>query len=118
MIWLLLLIALGFAWIFQHETELLDDSLALPGFPTFPCKIGSSEEEFMDSDDVVNSRSHIRSTVGQNPSVVDSKLLTISGGSMRQELRRQHVPQGWLHKMVYTQLFFTKSDSRLLPNFV
>lgn len=95
---------------YKHETELLDDSLALPGFPTFPCKIGSSEEEFVDSDDVANSRPHIRPTVGQNPSLVDSKLVMISGGNLRRELRRQHVPQGWLNKMdpLEPTLLFTR----------
>ena len=95
---------------YKHETELLDDSLALPGFPTFPCKIGSSEEEFVDSDDVANSRPHIRPTVGQNPSLVDSKLVMISGGNLRRELRRQHVPQGWLNKMdpLEPALLFTR----------
>ena len=94
---------------FQYETELLDDSLALPGFPSFPSKIGSSEEEFVDSDDVANSFPNIQPTVGQNQSLVDSKVVMVPGGSLRRELRgrggrQQHAPppqQGWFHKMVW-----------------
>lgn len=85
---------------FQHETELLEDSLALPGFPPFSCKFGSSEEEYVDSDDLANSRSRTRPPAIQNPPFTDSNLVTVPSGSMKQEFRRRHVPQGWLHKMV------------------
>jgi len=39
----------------QHETELLEDSLAVPGFP-LSSKFDSSEDEFVDSDDHANSQ--------------------------------------------------------------
>uniref|UniRef100_F6GU57 Uncharacterized protein n=1 Tax=Vitis vinifera TaxID=29760 RepID=F6GU57_VITVI len=93
-----------------HETELLDDSLALPGFPTLPCKIGSSEEEFVHSDDVANSHLHIQPAVGQNPSLVDSKLVMVFGGSLRQELRRQHVPHNGFIKWIHLSLFCCSQD--------
>ncbi|KAA8545344.1 hypothetical protein F0562_020128 [Nyssa sinensis] len=86
------------------------DSLSLPGFPSFPCKFGSSEEEFMDSDDVANSRPHTRSAAVQNPPFTDSKLVMVSVGSMKQEFTRRHVPYGWLHKLAPLEpvLPFTK----------
>ncbi|KAA8545343.1 hypothetical protein F0562_020127 [Nyssa sinensis] len=95
---------------YKHETELLEDSLSLPGFPSFPCKFGSSEEEFMDSDDVANSRPHTRSAAVQNLPFTDSKLVMVSVGSMKQEFTRRHVPYGWLHKLdpLEPVLLFTK----------
>ncbi|KAF3518306.1 hypothetical protein DY000_02064283 [Brassica cretica] len=42
---------------YRHETELLEDTLGLPGFPpaTTSYKFGSSDEEFMDSDDYTST---------------------------------------------------------------
>ncbi|XP_021819918.1 uncharacterized protein LOC110761683 [Prunus avium] len=78
---------------YKHETELLEDSLALPGFPPVSCKFGSSEDEFVDSDDVANSRPRTRPSAVQNPPLTDSNMV------QKQEFRRRHAPQGWLHKM-------------------
>ncbi|KAK6121289.1 hypothetical protein DH2020_044992 [Rehmannia glutinosa] len=58
----------------KHETELLEDSLALPGLPSFPSKVGSSEEEFFDSDDVAISRPDSRPVLVQNPPFTEPKL--------------------------------------------
>lgn len=95
---------------YKHETELLEDSLVLPGFPPFSCKFGSSEEEYVDSDDLANSRPRTRPPAIQNPPFTDSNLVTVPSGSMKQEFRRRHVPQGWLHKMDPLEpiLLFTK----------
>lgn len=81
---------------FQHETELLEDSLALPGFPSFPGKFGSSEEEFVDSDDVAYGRQNAR----QNTPFADSKLVMVSPGTIKREFRRRNAPYGWLQKLV------------------
>lgn len=86
---------------FQHETELLEDSLALSGFAPFSCKFGSSEDEYVDSDDLANSRPRTRPSVIQNPPMTDSNLVMVPSGSMKQEFRRRHVQHGWLHKMVF-----------------
>ncbi|KAH7515236.1 hypothetical protein FEM48_Zijuj10G0005500 [Ziziphus jujuba var. spinosa] len=83
---------------YKHETELLEDSLALPGFPPLS-KFGSSEEEFMDSDDVANSRLGTRPSAIHNPPLQESNLVFIPTGNMKQELKGRHVSQGWLHKM-------------------
>lgn len=95
---------------YKHETELLEDSLAFPGFPPFSCKFGSSEEEYVDSDDLANSRPRTRPSAIQNPPLTDSNLVTVPSGSMKQEFRRRHVPHGWLHKMDPLEpiLLFTK----------
>ncbi|KAI8531915.1 hypothetical protein RHMOL_Rhmol11G0173100 [Rhododendron molle] len=91
---------------YKHETELLEDSLALPGFPSFPGKFGSSEEEFVDSDDVAYSRQNAR----QNMPFADTKLVMVSPGSIKREFRRRNAPNGWLQKLdpLEPVLLFTK----------
>lgn len=101
---------------FQHETELLEDSLALSGFPPFSCKFGSSEEEYVDSDELENSRPHARPPAIQNPPFTDSNLVTIPSGSMKQDFRRRPIPQGWLHKMVRQKLFLAVFISLKSPS--
>ncbi|KAL2491058.1 Enhancer of polycomb-like transcription factor protein [Abeliophyllum distichum] len=95
---------------YKHETELLEDSLALPGLPSFPSKLGSSEDEFVDSDDGANSRPTPRPALVQNPSFAETKLVMASAGSMRREARRRHVPHSWLRKLDPNEpvLLFTK----------
>ncbi|KAL7235559.1 hypothetical protein ACSBR1_018950 [Camellia fascicularis] len=96
---------------YKHETELLEDSLALPGLPSFPGKFGSSEEEFMDSDDVANIRPpYTLPGAVQNMPFMDSKLVMVSAGSMKREFRRKNAPNGWLHKLdpLEPVLLFTK----------
>lgn len=82
----------------QHETELLEDSLALPGYLPFSSKFGSSEEEFFDSDDVMTSRPRTRSA--QVPTSYDANLPMVPTISTKQELKRRYVPHEWPHKLV------------------
>ncbi|CAA0833563.1 Enhancer of polycomb-like transcription factor protein [Striga hermonthica] len=95
---------------YKHETELLEDSLALPGMPSFPSKAASSEEELFDSDDVANSRPHSRHFVVRN----ESKRVMVPSANGRQEARRR-VSRSWLHKLDPDEpvLLFTKP---LLPD--
>ncbi|XP_022895598.1 enhancer of polycomb-like protein 1 [Olea europaea var. sylvestris] len=95
---------------YKHETELLEDSLALPGLPSFPSKLVSSEDEFVDSDDVANSRPTPRPALAQNPPFAETKQAMASSGSMRREARRRHVPHSWLRKLDPNEpvLLFTK----------
>ncbi|XP_055806060.1 uncharacterized protein LOC129874740 isoform X4 [Solanum dulcamara] len=85
----------------KNEIELFEDTLALPGFPSFPSMFGSSEEEYVDSDDAAISRPHAQFDVSPNLTFVDSKPVMVSAGSMRREreLKRRYVPPGWLHKI-------------------
>ncbi|XP_065863603.1 uncharacterized protein [Euphorbia lathyris] len=94
---------------YKHETELLEDSLALPGFPPISSKFVSSEDEYVDSDDLSNSCPRIRPSANQNPSFTDS-ILTVPSGSMKQEFNRRRPPFGWLNKMdpLEPVLLFTK----------
>ncbi|XP_041028315.1 uncharacterized protein LOC121268219 [Juglans microcarpa x Juglans regia] len=95
---------------YKHETELLEDSFALPGFPPFSCKFGSSEEEYVDSDDLENIRPRARPSAIPNIPLTDSNMVTVPSGGIKQEFRRRHVPHGWLHKMDPLEpiLLFTK----------
>ncbi|GAV75800.1 EPL1 domain-containing protein, partial [Cephalotus follicularis] len=95
---------------YKHETELLEDSLALPGFPPVSCKFGSSEDEFVDSDDLSNSRLRTRPATVPNPTFLDTTVGMVPVGSVKQELRRRHILHGWLHKLdpLEPVLLFTK----------
>nr|XP_034899403.1 enhancer of polycomb-like protein 1 isoform X1 [Populus alba] len=97
-----------FTSLVQHETELLEDSLAVPGFP-LSSKFASSEDEFVDSDDHANSRPRSRPAL-QNPPVTDSNPLAAPAVTVKQEFRRRHTPLGWLNKMdpLEPVLLFTK----------
>ncbi|KAM7481898.1 hypothetical protein LguiB_006481 [Lonicera macranthoides] len=96
--------------LLKHEADLLEDNLALPGLAPFPSKFGSSEDEFMDSDEVGNSRQHARPNVVPNPSFMDSKPVMTSGRIMKRDFRRPPAPYGWLHKLdpMEPVLLFTK----------
>ncbi|KAK1413749.1 hypothetical protein QVD17_35529 [Tagetes erecta] len=84
---------------YKNETELLEDSLALPGLPSFLSKLASSEDEFMEPDDFQHNR-----PVLQNHASMDSRLV------MKREFRRPPVPSSWLHKLdpLEPVLLFTK----------
>ncbi|CAA2978200.1 enhancer of polycomb 1 [Olea europaea subsp. europaea] len=94
---------------YKHETELLDDNLALHGLPYFPTKVDLSEEDFVDSDDMVNGHPH-GPTAAQSQPFAGSKLMLDFAGSMRQEAGRRHIPHSWLHKLDPNEpvLLFTK----------
>ncbi|KAL0289516.1 UNVERIFIED_CONTAM: hypothetical protein Scaly_2700700 [Sesamum calycinum] len=93
---------------YKHETQLLEESLALSGLPSFPSKLGSSEEDF-DSDDVASSRPHRQPPVVQHPPFTESKRVMVPAGNVKRETRRR-VPYTWLHKLDPTEpvLLFTK----------
>ncbi|XP_077237436.1 uncharacterized protein LOC143879134 [Tasmannia lanceolata] len=87
---------------YKHETQLLEDGLVLPGFPSFPCRFGSS-----DSDDMANSRPRTRpaTTALNSPFPDSSKLMMVPPGRMKQELRWLHRRRGGVHEPV---LLFTR----------
>ncbi|KAF7820021.1 enhancer of polycomb-like protein 2-like [Senna tora] len=95
---------------YKHETELLEDSLALPGYLPFSSKFGSSEEEFFDSDDVMTSRPRTRSAAVPSLPSYDANVPMVPAVSTKHELKRRFVPHGWPHKMdpLEPVLLFTK----------
>lgn len=89
----------------QHETEFLEDSLALSGYLPFSSRFGSSEEEFFDSDDVMTSRPpRSRSAQAPNLHPYDATLPMTPAVSTRQELKRRYAPHGWPHRLVLSEL--------------
>ncbi|XP_027353165.1 uncharacterized protein LOC113863699 isoform X2 [Abrus precatorius] len=81
---------------YKHETEFLEDSLALPGFTPFSSKIVSTEEEFFDSEDIMTIRSHTRPSAVQNLPSYDTNLPAMF---TKQEFKRRYIPHGWPHKL-------------------
>ncbi|KAJ4950026.1 hypothetical protein NE237_026858 [Protea cynaroides] len=109
---------------YKHETQLVEDGLALPGFPPMSCKFGSSEDDFADSDDMANCRTRTRPSAAQSTPFTDSKLMMVPTGRVNRELRRRHLPHGWFQKRdpLEPVLLFTRpldseklAAARILP---
>ncbi|XP_044486618.1 uncharacterized protein LOC123211786 isoform X2 [Mangifera indica] len=94
----------------KHEIGLLEDSLALPGYPPVSCKFASSEDEFVDSDDLASRRPRMRPAAVQNQPYTESNLVTVPTANIKQEFRHRHTPLGWFHKLdpLEPVLLFTK----------
>lgn len=71
----------------QTEAGVLDEYLTVPGFPSYPSKVVSSEEEFVDFDDM------------EHPSCPEPKRMAILAGNRKQEAGRP-VAHSWLHRLV------------------
>uniref|UniRef100_A0A1J3EUG0 Enhancer of polycomb-like protein n=1 Tax=Noccaea caerulescens TaxID=107243 RepID=A0A1J3EUG0_NOCCA len=99
---------------YRHETELLEDSLALPGFQpttTTSYKFGSSDDEYVDSDDHTSARVRTRPSFIPNSRFTNSNLNASQPGGIKQEVRRRHSHNnGWLHKLDPNEpvMLFTK----------
>ncbi|KAL0808149.1 hypothetical protein Bca101_100641 [Brassica carinata] len=97
---------------YRHETELLEDTLGLPGFPpaTTSYKFGSSDEEFMDSDDYTSTHVRARPSLIPNSRFTNSNLNVSQHGGIKQEVRRRHSHHNWLHKLDPNEpvMLFTK----------
>ncbi|CAA0211648.1 unnamed protein product [Arabidopsis thaliana] len=93
---------------YKNETKLLEDSLALAGFPLSTAyRFGSSEDEFMDSDDPTTTQTCTRPSFTPHRRFTDSNLARAQAGSIKQEARRL----GWLHKLNPNEpvMLFTKA---------
>lgn len=94
--------------LYQHETEFLEDNIALSGFTPFTSKFVSSEEEYFDSDDVMTNRLlRTRSTALQSFPSHETNIPMVPAASTKQEFRRRYVPHGWPHKLVHMSLFIS-----------
>ncbi|KAH7684280.1 Enhancer of polycomb protein [Dioscorea alata] len=94
---------------YQHEAQLVEDGLALSGFP-LACKFGSSEDDPMDSDDAINGRSRPHPTSIQQSRFTNYRRIIFPTGRMTRDLKRRHLPNGWLQKRdpLEPVLLFTK----------
>ncbi|PWA97110.1 Enhancer of polycomb-like, N-terminal [Artemisia annua] len=86
---------------YKNETELLEDSLALPGLPSYMSKFAASEDEIFDLDDIQkHNLLGPHAYAAQNQAIMDSRNVLPSGGGIKREFRRQPVQSSWLHKLV------------------
>ncbi|MQL92383.1 hypothetical protein Taro_025006, partial [Colocasia esculenta] len=83
---------------YKHEAQLIEDGLALPGFPALSCRVGSSGDEFVDSDDMAGGRAHNRPSKMQNVQFSGSKLMIIPTGRMKRDLKRRPLGHRWPEK--------------------
>jgi len=97
---------------YRHETELLEDSLAMPGFQptTTSYKFGSSDDELMDSDDHTSTRVRTRPAVIPSSRFTNLNLNASHPGGIKQEVRRRQSQHGWLHRLDPNEpvMLFTK----------
>eukprot|EP00268_Persea_americana_P047311 TRINITY_DN4918_c0_g1_i3.p1 TRINITY_DN4918_c0_g1~~TRINITY_DN4918_c0_g1_i3.p1 ORF type:complete len:453 (+),score=84.83 TRINITY_DN4918_c0_g1_i3:776-2134(+) len=82
---------------YKHETQLVEDGLALPGFSPVPCRFGSGEDDFVDPEDMMIGRVRTRPATVQNPAITDSKLI-VPMGRLKREFKRRSLPHEWIHK--------------------
>ncbi|KAJ0988158.1 hypothetical protein J5N97_006514 [Dioscorea zingiberensis] len=82
---------------YKHEARLVEDGLALSGFPP-ACKFGSSEDDPMDSDDAINGCSRLHPTAIQHSRFSNYRRIIFPTGRMTRDLKRRHLPNGWLQK--------------------
>ncbi|VFQ78060.1 unnamed protein product [Cuscuta campestris] len=95
----------------KNDTELLKDIFTLHGFHSFPSMAGSSEDEFVDSDDADICHPYNQPSVAvHNLPSMDPKVRFASTGSMRRKFKHRQAPTGWLHNLVQGEpvLLFTK----------
>ncbi|KAK4772318.1 hypothetical protein SAY86_014093 [Trapa natans] len=102
---------------YKHETELVDDGFSIPGgYPAFSSKFGSSEEEFLDSDDVEIFHPRPapipRASAAAQMFADSNHPVMVPAGIPKQEFRRRIISNTtrWLHRMdpLDPVLLFTK----------
>lgn len=74
----------------QNETNLFEDSLALPEMPSFQSKFVSTEDDYFP-----HNRLRFQPHVS-----MDSRVVIPSVGDMKQEIRLRPAPLTWLQKLV------------------
>ncbi|KAK1297571.1 hypothetical protein QJS10_CPB15g01272 [Acorus calamus] len=82
---------------YKHETQLFDDGLALSGFPTFPLRFGSSEDDIVDSDEMTIGPQRTRPAVAHNlPS--NSRPSMVQARGMKRNFRQRPPPHGFFKR--------------------
>ncbi|THU58548.1 hypothetical protein C4D60_Mb03t15510 [Musa balbisiana] len=81
---------------YKHEAQIVEDKIALPGLQV-TCKLASSEDDYMDSDDTTNGHPHA-GLASIHPKYADSKLVMVPTGRIKQELKQRPMSNGWLQK--------------------
>lgn len=99
---------------FLPLTQLVEDGLALPA--PVPCRYGSSEDDFIDSEDMMNGLSRTQPATVRNLPFADSELMTVPMGRLKQEFKRRSLPHDWIHKRVCISLQLHRWSAKLLSN--
>ncbi|XP_064996902.1 enhancer of polycomb-like protein 1 isoform X1 [Musa acuminata AAA Group] len=81
---------------YKHEAQIVEDKIALPGLQV-TCKLASSEDDYMDSDDTTNGHPHA-GLASIHPKYADSKLVMVPTGRIKRELKQRPMSNGWLQK--------------------
>ncbi|RRT71879.1 hypothetical protein B296_00035015 [Ensete ventricosum] len=73
--------------------------MVFPSLQRASCKLASSDDDYMDSDDTTNGHPYAR-PASAHPKYADSKLAMVSTGQMKRELKQRSASNGWLQKRV------------------
>ncbi|RWR95736.1 EPL1 domain-containing protein [Cinnamomum micranthum f. kanehirae] len=80
----------------QMKYKLVEDGLALPA--PVPCRYGSSEDDFIDSEDMMIGLLRTQPATVRNLPFADSELMTVPMGRLKREFKRRSLPHEWIHK--------------------
>lgn len=95
--------------VLQDEAQLVEDGLALEGFPSNSCRYDSSDNDLTDSDDAIDVYRHSRSAAGHKSPFVESKKAVFpTAGRMKQELKRRRLQYRWSQGRVcvYSEIIY------------
>ncbi|CAL9072591.1 unnamed protein product [Musa textilis] len=82
---------------YKHEAQLTEDRMVFPSLQRASCKLASSDDDYMDSDDTTNGHPYAR-PASAHPKYVDSKLAMVPTDQMKRELKQRSASNGWLQK--------------------
>ncbi|CAA6672372.1 unnamed protein product [Spirodela intermedia] len=82
---------------YKNEAQLMEEQLQVAGLPSLSYKYGSNED-FIDSREVMVSRPRGRPPLMQNRSLLESRMGMVPPGRMKREVKQRLVSQGWLQE--------------------
>nr|XP_009399735.1 PREDICTED: uncharacterized protein LOC103984051 [Musa acuminata subsp. malaccensis]XP_009399744.1 PREDICTED: uncharacterized protein LOC103984051 [Musa acuminata subsp. malaccensis]XP_009399753.1 PREDICTED: uncharacterized protein LOC103984051 [Musa acuminata subsp. malaccensis] len=82
---------------YKHEAQLIEDRMVFPSLQRASCKLASSDDDYMDSDDTTNGHPYAR-PASAHPKYADSKFAMVPTGQMKRELKQRSASNGWLQK--------------------
>ncbi|XP_064993422.1 uncharacterized protein LOC135629648 isoform X2 [Musa acuminata AAA Group] len=81
----------------QMKYKLIEDRMVFPSLQRASCKLASSDDDYMDSDDTTNGHPYAR-PASAHPKYADSKFAMVPTGQMKRELKQRSASNGWLQK--------------------
>ncbi|XP_042465076.1 enhancer of polycomb-like protein 1 [Zingiber officinale] len=83
---------------YKHEAQLVDDRMALSGFPG-SWKFTSSDDDDDDDDDDMDTDYTQSWPASFYPNYADSNLMVVRKEPIKRELKQRYVSDGWLERM-------------------